>query len=312
MTCKICEGPLEPWLSMPIDAKKNEATPFKEVHRCQSCGTGMLFPRPAADDVPAFYKLDNYYTQGASHIAEVPPTLLDRLLVKVAWWLDRAKPFTPSAVVRPGMSVLDLGCGDGVLLAEFQALGCDVLGVDPDPLARDRAAKSGIKVLPGTGENTPAELEGRTFDLVVMTHSLEHCIEPQRAIQNAYALTKSGGSLYIEVPNCECVHFQEVNICSENFDSPRHLAFFTTEGLKQIVSRAGFAPGAWHYSGFTRHHGASWRAWELTIADRVSKADPQRRPPRHNFTKSLSILARTAFAPFAKKYDAIGLLSVRT
>jgi ubiquinone/menaquinone biosynthesis C-methylase UbiE len=34
---------------------------------------------------------------------------------------------------QPGWTVLDAGCGTGVALAEYAALGCSVIGVDPSP-----------------------------------------------------------------------------------------------------------------------------------------------------------------------------------
>src|SRR5215471_17028718 len=51
---------------------------------------------------------------------------------------DRARPSYPAALVdrivaaSPGRSVLDVGCGTGIVARLFQAVGCAVLGVDPD------------------------------------------------------------------------------------------------------------------------------------------------------------------------------------
>ncbi len=46
----------------------------------------------------------------------------------------------------PGPDVLDVGCGTGIAARQFQAAGCRVLGVDPDPRMADLARQSGIEV----------------------------------------------------------------------------------------------------------------------------------------------------------------------
>ena len=52
-------------------------------------------------------------------------------------------------------TVCDLGCGDGWNLKRFQQRGFQVIGVDPDPVSRDKAAESSITVLAGTAEALP-------------------------------------------------------------------------------------------------------------------------------------------------------------
>lgn len=37
------------------------------------------------------------------------------------------------AAPRPGMAVVDVGCGSGALLARYAAAGCRVIGLDPSP-----------------------------------------------------------------------------------------------------------------------------------------------------------------------------------
>src|ERR1700761_9084721 len=67
---------------------------------------------------------------------------------------DRARPGYPAARVErviaasPGRDVLDVGCGTGIAARLFQAAGCQVLGVDPDPRMAAAAREQG----------TPAEV----------------------------------------------------------------------------------------------------------------------------------------------------------
>ena len=309
MICSFCNGEMRQWVSMPIDAKKNAPTPYSEFLRCAKCGTGAMHPLPPVGAIAELYELPAYYTQSESHIKDRPPTVLDRILIKLAWMRDNATPFDAASDSAPGQTVLDLGCGDGALLAEFHKAGCIVLGVDPDPKARTQAAARGVEVLEGTAESLPPELSGRMFDLVVMTHALEHCTDPNKALSNARGLIAPGGRLYIEVPNCGCVHFETMTICSENFDSPRHLFFFTAAGLEAAIEKAGMGVQDWRFHGFTRHHLPGWRDWESRIAEQLRERGIRDKVKPHTFFRSLAMLARSAFAPDARKYDAIGAVA---
>ena len=84
---------------------------------------------------------------------------------------DRARPGYPAALVErivaasPGPDVLDVGCGTGIAARQFQAAGCRVLGVDPDPRMAGLARQSGLEVEVATFEAwDPA---GRVFDAVI-------------------------------------------------------------------------------------------------------------------------------------------------
>jgi len=298
---------------MPIDAKKNEPTRHSTVLKCERCGLGSLSPLPEADRIPDFYVLDRYYTHGEGHMEAVAPTLADKLLIKAAWLTDRSEPFEPRKIaqsLRPDARICDLGCGDAAYLQQFKTLGFEVLGVDPDPSARERAAQAGVTVLEGTAEELP-EIPGK-FDLVLMTHSLEHCRNPAQALANASLLTKPGGACYIEVPNCSAEHFRMFTVCSEMFDAPRHLHFFTPNALEDHCRRAGFDLKRRLFSGYVREFGPGWRAWECKIADRVSMMDPKLRVRRHTFAASVALFVRSFWRSRARKYDCVGLLLCKT
>jgi SAM-dependent methyltransferase len=299
---------------MPIDAKKNELTPFSSVVKCQSCGLGVLSPMPDADEVPSLYALESYYTHGESHIQNRAPAGLDKILTKFAWLADNSRPFDVgemAGVLPPGSSICDVGCGDALYLKEFKSLGFQVIGVDPDRSARARADESGIQVLEGTAEQLPECLANQSFDLVIMTHSLEHCRDVRRAMANAYRLTRRGGVCYIEVPNCAAEHFRTFTICSEMFDAPRHIYFFTPASLKQLAQHVGYGIRGSRFAGYVRNFMPGWREWEAQIADRVSRADPNRHPKRHTLSASVGLLFRSFWRRPDEKYDSFGLLLAR-
>jgi SAM-dependent methyltransferase len=299
---------------MPIDAKKDRPTPFGDVLRCERCGLGMAAHMPRPDQVADLYDLAAYYTHGESHMRAVQPTLLDRLLIRLAWKVDRARPFDADNVARqlpPGARILDIGSGDGEILEAFRDRGFAALGVDPDPRSREFCAARGLMVLPGTAEDPPDALQGHQFDLVVMSHSLEHCLDPARAVDTVARLLAPGGLAYVEVPNAGCRHFETFRQCSEMFDAPRHLWFFNQQALLRLAEDRGFTVAALHYNGFTRLFTPSWRGWECEIFDRLARRGLRKGATRHSWLRSLLLLVQTAFARPERKYDSIGLLMQR-
>ena len=71
---------------------------------------------------------------------------------------DRSRPRYPGALIDrivariPGPDVLDVGCGTGIVARQFQAVGCRVLGVDPDARMADLARRHGLEVEVATFE----------------------------------------------------------------------------------------------------------------------------------------------------------------
>jgi 2-polyprenyl-3-methyl-5-hydroxy-6-metoxy-1,4-benzoquinol methylase len=296
---------------MPLDAMKDEPTPYCNVVRCTSCELGSLATIPEAHEVPAFYDLKSYYTHGRSHMVDRPGSFAEKVLVRLAYAFDNPRLFVPEQIAKllpANGSICDLGCGDAVYLNRFAELGFEVVGVDPDENA---LKNSDVKVIQGTAEELPEPLIGQRYDLVIMTHSLEHCRNPSHAVRNAFEMTKAGGLCYIEVPNCSSQHFCWFNICSAMFDNPRHIHFFTPSALRALVRRAGFSETRSYHNGYVRNFLPSWRDWEVSIADRLRDAALVKSPPRHSFAKSVLLLLLSCWRRREYKYDSIGLLLAR-
>jgi SAM-dependent methyltransferase len=313
--CPSCGTPtaqLRPWLTVPIDVKKRQPIDSGTLVWCDACSLGTTMHQPTDAELSAAYDLSAYYTHGGGHMPQVAVTLADRVLIKCAYLCDHGRMADAAelfARAPAASSVIDIGCGNGDFLAGLAGGGRRLVGVEPDPNARKVAATKGLEVLAGTAEDLPETLAGEQFDLVTITHALEHCRDPLRALRNIRALLGANGVLYCEVPNCGSVYFQTYSAISEMLDVPRHLHFFTKAALEKLCAAAGLTVIGWNYHGYTRHFRANWRAWENEIHAMLSAQEAGRPPPRRGWASSLALIARSMASAPDRKYDCIGLFA---
>ncbi|MBO0839992.1 MAG: methyltransferase domain-containing protein [Sciscionella sp.] len=118
---------------------------------------------------------------------------------------DRARPRYPDELVRMIIDagqhvegraprVLDVGCGTGIAARQFQAAGCEVLGVEPDARMARFARSSGVDVEVVTFEDW--EPAGRTFD-VVFAATAWHWVDPVVGPGKAARVLRRGGVLVV-------------------------------------------------------------------------------------------------------------------
>jgi SAM-dependent methyltransferase len=110
---------------------------------------------------------------------------------------DRVRPRYPTELVDALLAsaprtVLDVGCGTGIVSRLFMERGCDVLGLEPDPRMAAVARRRGVSVEEGTIEEW--EPGDRRFDLLTAGQAW-HWVNPQRGPVKAAAVLHSGGRI---------------------------------------------------------------------------------------------------------------------
>jgi SAM-dependent methyltransferase len=92
----------------------------------------------------------------------------------------------------PGLSVLDLGCGERRQLESLVARGCRAVGIDPCPEAVSRCRARGLNVVQGRGEALPFDDE--SFDAVVSRVVLPYTDE-RRVVAEIARVLRPGGQV---------------------------------------------------------------------------------------------------------------------
>jgi len=105
--------------------------------------------------------------------------------------------------IRPGMRVLDVGCGNGYTCGQFLAKGCEVTGIDLSlagiEIARRSHPGARFEVM-GADDHILEKLGVEPFDVIVSTEVVEHLYEPRPYVKGAFAALKPGGRFICTTP----------------------------------------------------------------------------------------------------------------
>ena len=174
--CPLCKA--------PVSAAVAREEPPNWV-LCQACG---LIYRPR---VPSPEFIQGYYAQDYRDPAY--PTLHDRVIQLQR--AERSIDYLKGHGVQKVRRALDYGCASGVILDELRAeYRCEVVGVELNDLDKKIAQGRDIRVY-GTLEAAPGK-----FDLVILTHVIEHLTNPVEFMEEMGQRVESKGAILFEVP----------------------------------------------------------------------------------------------------------------
>jgi len=197
--------------------------------RCAGCGHVATRPEPEAAELAALYGHDYY---GPEHRRfkgplETATTVFRRWR---AWYIARRRP--------PG-TVVDVGCGRGLLLDDLRRRGWKVLGTELSGEAAEYARDVlGIPMM--IGEFDKLDLSPASMDLVIMWQTFEHMREPNAVLRRAHDVLRPGGWLVVSVPNRESWQARVSGARWHHLDVPHHLHHYGESTLRRMLGRAGF------------------------------------------------------------------------
>lgn len=101
--------------------------------------------------------------------------------------------------IEPGSKVLDLGCGNGDLLAwlqEFKQI--TGTGIEQDKVKAAHCIARGLSVLQGDLNEEVDDYPDRCFDYVILSQTLQQVYQPARLL---YSLARIGRRVIVSFPN---------------------------------------------------------------------------------------------------------------
>ncbi len=104
-----------------------------------------------------------------------------------------------AAFVTPGASVLDIGCGDGALLAHLaQARSCDGRGLELSQAGVNACVARGLCVVQGDADRDLAFYPDKGFDFAILSHTIQEVRDPFRVLTE---LARVGRKVIVSFPN---------------------------------------------------------------------------------------------------------------
>ncbi|TGD67284.1 bifunctional 2-polyprenyl-6-hydroxyphenol methylase/3-demethylubiquinol 3-O-methyltransferase UbiG [Tabrizicola sp. WMC-M-20] len=177
------------------------------------------------------------------------PCRLDYITSQIAAEFDRdlTKPLPFN-----GLSLLDIGCGGGLLAEPMARLGAEVVGADAAPrnipVAQLHAAQSGLTI---DYRHTTAEAmaaSGEQFDVVLNMEVVEHVSDPLAYLTACQQLLVPGGLMVCSTLNRNAKSFLMAIIGAEHVMRwlPKGThdwnKFITPDELCDLIRKAGLDP----------------------------------------------------------------------
>ncbi len=153
-----------------------------------------------------------------------------------------------SELVQPGTKVLDLGCGDGELLAWLaQNKQVDARGVEISGARVQRAIARGVSVYQGDIDQGLRDYPDQAFDYVILSQTLQEARQPLHVLRDLLRVGRHG---IVAFPNFGHWRVRLAHLWSgraprtklfpyEWYDSP-NIHFLTVEDFESLVAREGW------------------------------------------------------------------------
>lgn len=201
-----------------------------DVVVCEKCGfifADTAIPQSAYDE---FYeRLSKYDDAKVSTGGGGNPSDADRL---------KCTAHDLFALVSPDARILDIGCAGGGLLHALQCLGFKhLVGIDPSAACVQYGQQEfNLEMHRGTLQHLPP-LE--QFDLIILSHVLEHVQDLGSAMQSIRQLLKVKGRVYVEVP--DATRYAEHLIAPFQDFNTEHINHFSEQSLTNLAKAFGFS-----------------------------------------------------------------------
>lgn len=152
-----------------------------------------------------------------------------------------------SVIPGDAQLILDIGCGQGALGAEFKRRHpeCCYWAVEPNPEAAEMCRPNVDRVVVGdAGSPELNEVEGKV-DCIVYGDVLEHLLDPWSVVRDHVRLLRPGGAMVCSIPNVQhWTMLQDLlrgdwTYSESGLLDRTHLRFFTYKTVSELFVDAG-------------------------------------------------------------------------
>jgi SAM-dependent methyltransferase len=206
----------------------------------------MLSPHPRPEDLAGFYPPVYNFTPDLgkrSFVKRLLAGLENRLFFQLQYGAQTRLVLKGIRWDgRPGLRLLDVGCGRGLRLLAFRARGFDVCGADLLPESVEYLRKQ--LQIPAACCDFPGletAFAPQSFDVITAFCVLEHIPDVRKELARCLRLLRPGGWFVGVVPMLDGLQAAYLGRRWVNVtEAPRHLSLPTREGMRRACQAAGY------------------------------------------------------------------------
>jgi len=224
--CPVCSAPA------PADqSPRTHLAPHNGInytlHNCPSCAIQFWSPLQAD---PTVYEDEGFEAYRDYHTGTRP----------FPRW---AEPLFTKLPKTTGLT-LDVGCGDGAVLARLSSLGFEAHGIDLDKksieIARTKYGLTNVQSRTLDEYVLDCKEHQRRFDLITFFEVLEHQDNPLSFLDQVSRIAKPDGWIAGSVPNRNRFLANLDRKLGTGDLPPHHFLWFSSAALKGLLERSGF------------------------------------------------------------------------
>ena len=136
--------------------------------------------------------------------------------------------------VAPGARVLDVGCGDGALMAALRDTGCDVRGIEIDGACVERCVAQGLSVVQGDADRDLGFYPDEAFDVAILSQTLQTAARPDAMLRE---LLRVGARAFVSFPNFAYWRMRMALLLRGRMPVTRHLpvSWYETQNIHHVT-----------------------------------------------------------------------------
>jgi len=202
------------------------------ISACRACGHRFL---NTTEDEQR--QAETVYGLGY-HGYAIDPVFARRVREALDVWIVPRQP--------PPARLLDVGCGNGELLAAAAERGYEVEGIDVSETSAELCRSRGLSAR--AGDFLSADLGG-PFDVLTMWDVVEHLRSPAAFLRRARDLLRPTGLLVLKIPGFGTLSFWSIavfpRLAASILGAPAHVQYFNAASLEALLAAAGFRRIEW-------------------------------------------------------------------
>ncbi len=138
--------------------------------------------------------------------------------------------------IKKDSKILDIGCGSGLLVKEFELLNYDSYGLEPSNFLADKGIENNLKIYQGTLDDKNYSNE---FDFISLVDVIEHVQNPLDLLVKINRALHEDGSFLVITPRRDSFFRLILGFKWWHYRIA-HVGYFSKTNLLQIMKNAGF------------------------------------------------------------------------